>query len=129
MKALLDTHALLWILSGDSRLSDRATRAWEEAEQISFSIVSLWEIGVKLGLGRKDFVLDSGWWREIPSALTREGGSRLDVDPEHCREVSRLPLHHRDPFDRMLIAQARLESLSIISIDAQLDPYGIERVW
>ena len=129
MKVLLDTHALLWILAGDERLSVSAVETYEDSQSLYFSIASLWEIGIKLGLRRPDFVLAENWARDIPRALTRDGVSRLDVSPDHCREVSQLPLHHRDPFDRMLIAQAQTESCAVLSIDPQLDAYGIERIW
>ena len=129
MKILLDTHALLWLLAGDGRLSTRAVEIYEDSEYLHFSIASLWEIGIKLGLARQDFALDHNWWRDIPQALTHEGVHRMDVSPEHCRVVSELPLHHRDPFDRMLIAQAQAESCDILSIDSKFDAYDIERVW
>ena len=129
MKLLMDTHAVLWVLAGDARLTAPARAAYEDAELLYFSTVNLWEIGIKLGLRRRDFDLDENWWRDIPSALTREGATRLDVTPEHCREVSRLPLHHRDPFDRMLVAQANIEMCAILSVDPQLDVYGTERIW
>ena len=129
MKLLLDTHALLWIVAGDSRLSTRARRTYRKAESLYFSTASLWEIGIKLGLGRKDFSLEEDWWREIPIEITRQGALRLDVIAEHCREVARLPLHHRDPFDRMLVAQAILEDCHLLSIDPQLDDYPVNRIW
>ena len=129
MKVLLDTHALLWSLSGDARLSDRARTAYEESDALYFSVANMWEIGIKLGLRKKDFVLDENWWTEIPEALTTEGALQMSVTPEHCREVSQLPLHHRDPFDRMLIAQARVESCLILSVDEQIDAYDVERIW
>jgi len=129
MKVLLDTHALLWIVAGDLRLSAKARRTYQNAESLYFSGASLWEIGIKLGLGRKDFSLSDNWWKEIPVEMTQQGAVRLDVTAEHCREVARLPLHHRDPFDRMLVAQALLEGCHLLSIDPQLDHYAVERVW
>ena len=129
MKILLDTHALLWCLSGDNRLSKKARKCYENAEPLYFSVVSLWEIGIKLGLRRRDFALDGDWWRRVPETLVAQGAGRLNVESEHCRTVADLPLHHRDPFDRMLIAQAVATDCRILSIDEQFDAYGIQRIW
>ena len=129
MKVLLDTHALLWCLSGDSRLSAKARRTYENAGQLYFSVVSLWEIGIKLGLRRRDFVLEGEWWRKVPETLVAQGAGRLNVESGHCRAVADLPLHHRDPFDRMLIAQAIVSDCAILSVDEQFDAYGIRRIW
>ncbi len=129
MSFLLDTHTILWALTGDQRLSPKATQQYESAETGYFSIVSLWEIGIKLGLGREDFKLSQGWEERIPRELTRLGFLRLPVEPEHCRQVSLLPLHHKDPFDRLLIVQAQQKKLSIVSCDTKFDAYPIHRVW
>lgn len=129
MSVLLDTHALLWALSGDPRLSKKARRIYDTEKDLAFSMVSLWEIGIKLGLQRKDFALAENWWRSIPQELVAQGAVRLDVDPEHCRIVAGLPMHHRDPFDRMLIAQAMSTRRSLLSIDTKFDDYAVRRVW
>lgn len=129
MKLLVDTHALLWALAGDARFPASARRAYEEAGELCFSVVSLWEIGIKLALARGDFRLAPTWWRDIPHQLAAEGARRLEVTPEHCREVAKLPMHHRDPFDRMLLSQARQADCAILSADRQLDRYGVKRVW
>jgi len=129
MSLLLDTQALLWALSGDERLSRAATVAYESASGGLFSLVSLWEIGIKLGLRRHDFALAEGWERRIPRELLRLGFSRIDVEPRHCRMVAELPLHHRDPFDRMLVSQAMAADCPILSSDRQLDAYPIQRIW
>ncbi len=124
MKVLLDTHALLWALSDDPRLSSKARRLYEDADELSFSVVSLWEIGIKLGLGRPDFKLDDTWWRDVPRSLIAQGAVRLDVEPEHCRAVAHLPLYHRDPFDRLLVAQALSEPFRLLTADKQLAQYS-----
>lgn len=129
MKLLLDTHAAIWVLSGDSRLSEKAINLYESAEDVVFSTVNLWEIGIKLALGRKDFQMEKSWWKTMPRAFRVQGVGRLDVEPEHCREVSRLALHHRDPFDRMLVAQAIVADCAILSRDPQLDHYPVTRFW
>jgi PIN domain nuclease of toxin-antitoxin system len=129
MSVLLDTHALLWALSGDPRLSKKARKIYDTEEDIAFSVVSLWEIGIKLGLQRRDFALEENWWRSIPQELVSQGAVRLDVQPEHCRIVAELPMRHRDPFDRMLIAQAMSTDRSILSIDEKFDDYAVHRLW
>jgi len=129
MSYLLDTHTILWALTGDKRLSPKAAHYYESAETGYFSIVSLWEMGIKLGLRQEDFRLTEGWEDSIPRELTRLGFLRLPVEPEHCRLVSLLPLHHKDPFDRMLIVQAQEKKLSIVSCNTKLDAYSINRIW
>jgi PIN domain nuclease of toxin-antitoxin system len=129
MKLLLDTHALLWILRGDSRLSTSAREAYREADEVWFSMVSLWEIGIKAGLKRKDFVLASDWFERIPRACTEQGIQRVNVEPAHCGAVSLLPLHHRDPFDRLLVVQANALRAGLLSCDRKLDAYDVTLVW
>jgi PIN domain nuclease of toxin-antitoxin system len=126
---LLDTHTILWILMGDPRLSQKASELIEQETSLAFSMVSLWEIGIKLGLQRPDFKLKSGWSKSIPRTLIEQEITRLDIQPIDCQTVSTLPLHHRDPFDRMLIAQAIHYEAAILSIDPQLDAYPIRRIW
>ena len=129
MKLLLDTHALLWILSDDSRLSKRARSLYQDATDIAFSVVSLWEIGIKLGLNCADFRLREDGWEAIPRTLVSQGVARLELSDWHCREVARLALHHRDPFDRMLVVQAIESGRAILSCDDKLDLYPVRRVW
>lgn len=129
MKLLLDTHAILWMVSDDPRLSERARLGIIEAQDPAWSVVSLWEIGIKLGLDRPDFRLRKDWERLIPQEMSRNGIRRIDLQPEHCGLVARLPWHHRDPFDRMLIAQAICEKRDILGCDAAMDGYGVARVW
>lgn len=129
MAYLLDTHTVLWALSSDPRLSKRAAQSYESAEKGHFSVVTLWEIGIKLGLRRPDFELSVGWVQVIPNELTRLGFERLDIEAKDCLQVSHLPQYHKDPFDRMLIAQATRRNLTIISKDEKFDAYSVERVW
>lgn len=129
MKLLLDTHTILWMVSDDRRLSARARRTLESAPRLCWSVVSLWEIGIKLSLDRPGFQLGPGWARRIPEEMSRNGIERLDLAPDHCDRVSRLPWHHRDPFDRLLIAMAAAEELGVIGADETFDRYGIERIW
>ncbi|HMO03727.1 MAG TPA: type II toxin-antitoxin system VapC family toxin [Kiritimatiellia bacterium] len=129
MAVLLDTHAVLWFLSDDDRLSKRARTVLEREEDLFFSPVSLWEIGIKLGLNRPGFQLSEGWWRDIPQELTAQNIGRLELRPEDFREVARLPLLHRDPFDRMLVVQAMNGEHAILSMDHQLARYGVKVIW
>ncbi len=129
MKLLLDTHTILWALTDDPRLSDAARDEYVSSRELYFSMVSLWEIGIKLGLNRSDFQLAENWWQVIPETLTRNGVVRLDIEPVHCRGVASLPMHHRDPFDRLLIAQALELDAGLLSRDSKMDAYGITRVW
>lgn len=129
MRLLLDTHALLWMVGDDERLSGSARARITGAEELAWSVVSLWEIGLKLSLRRMDFRLRAGWERLIGEEMRRNGIVRIDLQPSHCGAVAKLPWHHRDPFDRMLVAQAGIEKWALLSRDAQLDGYGVERVW
>jgi PIN domain nuclease of toxin-antitoxin system len=129
MSVILDTHAMLWALSGDAKLSKKARQIYDTEDDLAFSVVSLWEIGIKLGLQRQDFSLAKGWWQSIPRELVAQGVRRLDVEADHCRIVAELPMHHRDPFDRMLIAQAMSTGRSLLSIDAKFDDYPVRRLW
>lgn len=129
MRLLLDTHTILWALSDDPRMSETAREAYASCGQLYFSMVSLWELGIKLGLNRPDFQLAENWWQVIPETLTRTGVVRLELEPIHCRQVASLPLHHRDPFDRLLIAQALNLGAGILSKDQKMDAYDIRRIW
>ncbi len=127
MKALLDTHALLWWLSDDPSLSARARRAITAADnEIFVSAASVWELAIKNKKGRLDVqdLLD-----RLPQEIEEEGFLVLPISIEHGLRAGALPEHHRDPFDRMLIAQAQAEHLPIVSNDTVFDSYGIKRIW
>lgn len=128
MRCLLDTHTYLWAVDDDRRLSHRAFDIIEDdSNELVLSIASLWEIAIKLGTGKLQI---RGPFRELAlvTPATR-GVSLLSITPEHLDQVLQLPLHHRDPFDRMLIAQCNADDMSIISRDGALDRYGVERLW
>lgn len=129
MRLLLDTHVILWMVSDDPRLTASARREILNAGDLAWSTVSLWEIGIKLSLNRPDFQLRNGWERLIPEEMTRNGIMRLELQPVHCAAVSQMPWHHRDPFDRMLAAQALCDKRRLMSCDPAFDSYGIRRVW
>lgn len=128
MRFLADSHAFLWFSQGDSSLSYFAKLILEDpANLIYLSLASCWEIAIKAGLGKLQLEESSSIY--IPSALLRSGFKLLPITLEHATDVERLPLLHRDPFDRMLVAQSLVEGIPVISIDKQLDAYGIQRVW
>jgi PIN domain nuclease of toxin-antitoxin system len=125
---LLDTHALLWWLAGDPRLPSRAQHAISDSEGTIFvSAASAWEIATKSRLGKLPGVADlaSGFVEIIQS----QGFVGLDISIAHAQEAGLLPGPHRDPFDRMLIAQAQLEGLTVLSNDAAFDVYAVPRIW
>jgi PIN domain nuclease of toxin-antitoxin system len=125
---LLDTHTLLWFLSGDARLSIAARDAIEDlANTRLFSIASAWEIAIKASLGK--LALTAPFSQLIPGQLRANGIELLPIRPEHVAPLLNLPYHHRDPFDRILITQAAVENAVVVSADTTLDRYGISRLW
>ncbi len=122
MNLLLDTHVLLWAASAPERLSD-AGRALllDPANQLVFSAASLWEVSIKRGLGRTDFNVDP---RRLWRMLLVSGYRELPVSSEHSIAVIDLPPLHKDPFDRILVAQARVEDLLLLTVDSAVANYG-----
>jgi len=128
MALLLDTHAALWYLLEDPKLSSVAKTAIEkEQQQVYISPASYWEVAIKIKLGAYTLnVPFDCFWNE---AINAGGLTLLPIAITHAAQLTELPLHHRDPFDRMLVAQSRVENLPVVSCDAQLDRYGIRRIW
>jgi PIN domain nuclease of toxin-antitoxin system len=128
LRFLLDTHSLLWFLAGDESLSARVRRIIENPDSdILASIASLWEIAIKYSLGK--LKLAQPFDELFPDQLVNNSIALLGISPEHLARVSNLPFHHRDPFDRLLVAQALSEEMPILSSDDALDAYGLERIW
>ena len=128
MKILLDTHAFLWWITDDQKLSSRAREVISDAEnELFFSAASGWEISIKVQLGR--LKLPEEPERFIPEQLRMNFIRSLPIQMRHALFVSTLPNHHRDPFDRMLVAQAQLEEMSILSADLQISRYQVELIW
>lgn len=128
MRSLLDTHTFLWFITGDQRLSAMARNVIEAQDsEILLSIVSIWEMAIKAGLGR--LPLPSPIRALVPQHMVENSIGLLPLALDHALGAGSLPHHHRDPFDRMLVVQARMEEMPIISADAELDRYGIHRVW
>ena len=128
MKLLLDTHAFLWFIGGNSELSANARSLIEDANNQSFlSTASLWEMAIKISLGK--LKLGQPFKKLIPQQLRLNGIEIVTISLSHVAVVTTLPFHHRDPFDRLLLAQAATEKMPLISCDAILDAYSVTRMW
>lgn len=126
---LLDTHTLLWMIHGDRRLSKSAARAIDGGIPVYHSSASFWEIAIKLAGKGFDFVVEDDWHLLYPEELRRIGVPLLIPDVDDFRLLQDLPKHHGDPFDRILVCQSQHHGLGILSADAVLDDYGVQRVW
>ncbi len=128
MNILLDTHTFLWFIDDNPRLSQPARVLIESQDSQPFmSVASLWEIAVKLSLAK--LTLGESFETFIPHQLALNGIGVLNIALEHLAVVATLPFHHRDPFDRLLAVQARIEKMTLVSADQSFDAYGVERVW
>lgn len=122
MKLLLDTHLLLWAAGDPDRLSHAARALIEDpANELIFSAASLWEIASKIGLGRADFYVDA---RVLRRCLLDNGYGELPITSEHAVAIDSLPLIHKDPFDRILIAQAMVEGITLLTTDSLVAKYS-----
>ena len=119
MRLLLDTNALLWLLAGDPRLGAQARREVEAAAELVVSAASLWEIAIKVSTGKLAALPG------LPAVLAEAGVRRLGVEDKHLRRLESLPWHHRDPFDRLLIAQAQAEALTVLTADPAFGDYAV----
>ncbi len=120
MKILLDTHILLWGLANDRKLSSKAANLLKDpVNEVLVSAASLWEIAIKFGFGRIEIAQD-----ELIGAIQRSGFTPLPVTFEHCVFLADLPMLHRDPFDRMLVAQSLAEPAMLVTNDKILKDYG-----
>lgn len=128
MKLLVDTHVLLWILQDDPSLSPVARNAYgDPANVLHFSVASYWELCIKLSLGK--LRLADGWSSSIERELAENEVRWLPIQPRHVEAIVDLPWLHRDPFDRLLVAQCRAEGFALISADAQIAKYDVEVIW
>jgi PIN domain nuclease of toxin-antitoxin system len=128
MTLLLDTHTLLWFLTNDSSLSARARAAIEDPANVSHvSAASLWEVAIKFALGK--LKLPAPYADIFPGQLELNGFVLLPITPTHCATLLGLPFHHRDPFDRLLLAQAKAEGMTLVTDDGQFGPYGVPLIW
>jgi PIN domain nuclease of toxin-antitoxin system len=128
MRLLIDTHALLWFCQGSSSLSDAARTVLEDEKNTRFvSHAVPWEIAIKLSLGKLQ--IHPGYEAIFPSVLDANGFALLLPKLEHYRGVVTLPRHHGDPFDRLMIVQAQIEGLTIVTCDPQFTAYGVPLIW
>lgn len=127
MRLLLDTHTFLWFIDDNPRLSSTAKSLLESDEDLLLSTASLWEIAIKLSIGKLS--LPQPFEPFIRQQLSVNTIDILQIETAHLGIVSTLPFHHRDPFDRLLAAQAVVEQLPIVSADVGFDAYSIERRW
>jgi PIN domain nuclease of toxin-antitoxin system len=128
MRLLLDTHSFLWFAENDARLSAIARSLIEDgANEVLLSLGSVWEMAIKVSQGKLQLGLPI--LTLIQREIALDGIVLLPITLDHLGVVANLPMHHRDPFDRLLAAQAQVESVPIISVDAALDAYGITRLW
>lgn len=128
MKLLLDTHSFLWFIEDDARLSRTAKTIIEDGDnEVLLSVGSLWEMAIKVSLGKLKFSQPFATF--VPAQLATNTISLLPITVDHPAQVVTLPFHHRDPFDRLLIAQALTEDIPIVGADAVFDGYGVKRFW
>jgi PIN domain nuclease of toxin-antitoxin system len=120
MRYLADTHILLWALADDKRLPERHRAILLSGAEVFFSAASVWEIAIKKSLGKLKAPDD------LSTLLPRAGFRALNITPVHAETAGGLPLHHADPFDRLLIAQAMLENMTLLTADALFSRYDIE---
>lgn len=127
MKALLDTHTFLWAIAGDERLSHRAERIFRGPSDLWLSVASLWEIFTKVQVGKLQLPAPAGPY--LVKKLVENRIETLPVLLDHVLKLETLPMHHRDPFDRMLIAQSLQEKLPLVTSDSKFHKYSIDLIW
>jgi PIN domain nuclease of toxin-antitoxin system len=128
MTLLLDACAVLWFFQDDPQLSPRAKALIEDpANRKLVSIATCWEIAIKVGIGKLNLGEPAASF--LSREITWNNFEILPISLQHATAVESLPLHHRDPFDRLLIVQAQIERLPIVSADALFDAYGVTRLW
>ncbi len=128
MKLLLDTHAFLWFIADNAALSSQAKHLIEDANnEIILSVASLWEMAVKVSIGK--LTIQQPFDAFMIEQIQLNAITLLNISIAHTSVIVTLPFHHRDPFDRLLIAQAMVEQLALVSADPIFDSYGIQRLW
>lgn len=128
MRLLLDTHAFLWLVEGHASLSASAQAALADPlNELYLSVVSGWELAIKLGNGK--LTLNAPLDQFIAKWMAAYHLAPLPIQMPHALSVAKLPNHHKDPFDRLLIAQAQIEGMTIVSADSQFASYGVPILW
>jgi PIN domain nuclease of toxin-antitoxin system len=128
MKLLLDSHTVIWFVEGDPRLGSNARKLIEDSSNEKWmSLASVWEIAIKIHIGKLSLGIP------LPNYLSMQvaanGIRLLPISLPHILQTLQLPLHHRDPFDRLLVAQSLIEAMPLVSVDAVMDSYGCTRYW
>jgi PIN domain nuclease of toxin-antitoxin system len=126
MKQLLDTHSFIWFVTGNSRITNKVRLQIENNDNL-LSIASVWEIAIKFSIGKLN--LGISIQELVDKQIIDNGIELLSITTEHLAVVANLPLHHRDPFDRLIIAQATVEQIPIVGIDKVFDSYSVQRLW
>lgn len=121
MRILLDTHIALWAVVGSRALPARAREAILAADEVLVSVASVWEVAIKHSIGKGEMPVSAG---QALQAFEDAGYQLLDIKPAHVTHLERLPLLHKDPFDRLLVAQAQVEPLTLVTADEQVGRYG-----
>jgi PIN domain nuclease of toxin-antitoxin system len=128
VRLLLDTHAFLWFITDDPKLSMTAQGLITDPDnEILVSPASYWETAIKVSIGK--YPLSVPYETFITQGIEADGFKILPIEPGHTAVLTTMPFHHRDPFDRMLVAQAQFEEMSVVSNDGILDLYGVTRLW
>ena len=128
MKLLLDTHTLIWAVDDPSKLGPQAVTALQDpANDLLLSAATIWEIAIKVGLGKLSLSMPYRQW--MTQAITDLGMTVLPITVEYANVQVNLPKHHGDPFDRLLVAQIQVENIHLVSADPVFDQYGINRLW
>jgi PIN domain nuclease of toxin-antitoxin system len=126
MKQLLDTHSFIWFVTGNSRITNKVRSQIENNENL-LSIASVWEIAIKFSIGKLN--LGISIQELVDEQIINNGIELLSITTEHLAVVSNLTLHHRDPFDRLIIAQSMVEQIPIVGLDKIFDSYSVRRLW
>jgi PIN domain nuclease of toxin-antitoxin system len=128
VRMLVDTHSLIWAMDDPTKLSGLATTAIQDpANDLSISAATVWELAIKVGQGKITLSLPYRQWMD--RAVADLELTILPITVEYAERQSTLPPHHKDPFDRLLIAQALVEGFPIVSVDTTFDSYGVTRIW
>lgn len=129
-RCLVDTNVLLWACYAPARLTVKAAAAYLAADELFYSLLSPWEIGLKFSRGAfRELNVPTDWEQTLIGSLRHEVYKLISVEISHCRRIENLPFHHEDPFERMLNAQARVENLTVIGSDEMFDAYWVKRIW
>jgi len=128
VKLLLDTHTFLWVIDNDTKLSPKSRTLIEDVNnEIYVSAASLWEMAIKISIGK--LVLRQSFDLFIPQQLRLNSIKLLGISVEHIATIINLPFYHRDPFDRLIIAQLMVEQIPVVSVDSVFDSYNVTRLW